>query len=176
MAIKDGLLPEYDQEIATTRRLLERVPANAAAWKPHAKSASLGQLAVHVATITGWIAPTMRLAELDLSTVPPPAPFTTVEALLAVFDASAAEGRAAIAQASDADFAALWSLKSGGADVLHPAARRGAALLCAQPPDPPPRTARRLPAAARRAAAVELRADRRHRDVAGRGGGGGRCR
>jgi uncharacterized damage-inducible protein DinB len=114
MAIKDGLLPEYDQEIATTRRLLERVPANDAAWKPHAKSASLGQLAAHVATITGWIAPTMRLAELDLSTVPPPAPFTTVEALLAVFDASAAEGRAAIAQASDADFAAPWSLRSGG--------------------------------------------------------------
>ena len=114
MAINEMLLAEYDQEIATTRRLLERVPAKDAAWKPHAKSAALGDLAVHVATIPGWIAPTLRLAELDLSTVPPPGPFATVEALLAVFDASAAEGRAAIAQASDADFAAPWSLRSGG--------------------------------------------------------------
>lgn len=114
MAISEPLLAEYDQEIATTRKFLERVPARDAGWKPHPKSYALGDLAVHVATIPSWVAPTMGRAELDFSTVPPPAPFTTVEALLAVFDRSAAEGRAALAQASDADFAVPWSLKEGG--------------------------------------------------------------
>lgn len=114
MAIRDGLLPEYDQEIATTRRLLERVPAKDAAWRPHPKSSTLGDLAVHVATVPSWVAPTMKMTELDFSTVPPPPPFTTVEALLAVFDKGVTEGRAALAAASDADFAVPWSLKEGG--------------------------------------------------------------
>ena len=114
MAISETLLPEYDQEIATTRKFLERVPAQDAAWKPHPKSMALGDLAVHVATVPSWVAPTMRMTELDFSTVPPPRPFTSLEALLAVFDKGAAAGRAALAQASDADFAVAWSLKEGG--------------------------------------------------------------
>jgi len=114
MAINVTLLAEYDQEIATTRNLLRRVPGKDAAWKPHPKSASLGELAVHVATVCSWVAPTMGTAELDLSTVPHPAPFTTLEELLAVFEKAAAEGRAALASASDADFALPWTLKGGG--------------------------------------------------------------
>jgi uncharacterized damage-inducible protein DinB len=110
----ETLLPEYDQEIATTRSLLERVPAKDADWKPHPRSAPLGALAVHVAMIPSWVAVTMTMTELDFSTSPPPPPFTTVETLLASFDKSAAEGRAAIAKAADADFAVPWSLKGGG--------------------------------------------------------------
>jgi uncharacterized damage-inducible protein DinB len=114
MTISETLLPEYDQEIANTRQFLERVPAQDAAWKPHPKSASLGALAVHVATIPAWVAVTLTTRELDLSTVPPPPQFTTAEALLASFEKFAAEGRAAIARTSDADFAVPWSLKGGG--------------------------------------------------------------
>ena len=113
MPINEALLAEFDQEVATTRAFLERVPARDAAWKPHPKSTPLGELAVHVATVCSWIAPTMSLTSLDLSTVPPPSPFTTVEDLLARFDKGAAEGRAALARASDADFAAPWSLREG---------------------------------------------------------------
>ena len=51
MAIKDALLPEFDHEMATTRRLLERVPEAEFAWKPHAKSMALGQLAGHIANL-----------------------------------------------------------------------------------------------------------------------------
>jgi len=114
MAVSEALLPEYDQEIATTRSLLERVPAKDADWKPHPKSMPLGALAVHVATLPWWAAVTMTATELDFATSPAPPPFTTVEALLASFDKSAAEGRAAIAQAADADFIVPWSLKGGG--------------------------------------------------------------
>lgn len=112
--MKQAQLAEYDQEIVTTRRFLERIPAKDAAWKPHPKSATLGDLAVHLANIPSWVVPTMTTAELDVSTMPPPAPFRNVEALLADFDAAAREGRSAIAAAADADFAAPWSLKNGG--------------------------------------------------------------
>jgi uncharacterized damage-inducible protein DinB len=114
MALKEMLLPEFDQEAAATRLLLERVPAQDAGWKPHPKSASLGALAVHVANLASWLGMTLTSTELDLAVTPTPAPFTTVDALLATFDKNVATSRAALAKAVDADFAVLWSLKSGG--------------------------------------------------------------
>jgi len=118
MPLNEMLLPEFDQEAATTRLLLERVPAKDADWKPHPKSASLGSLAVHVANLVSWLGMTLTTTELDFDPPggggpPVPSPFTTVEALLAVFDQNAASSRAALAKAVDADFAVLWSLKSG---------------------------------------------------------------
>ncbi len=113
MALNEMLLPEFDQEAATTRLLLERVPAPDAAWKPHPKSMSLGHLAVHVANLAGWLGIALTSTELDLAVTPTPAPFTTVEALLAVFDKNVAESRAALEKSVDADFAVPWSLKSG---------------------------------------------------------------
>ena len=55
MAIKDAMLPEFDHEMGTTRRLLERTPEAEFAWKPHEKSFSLGQLAGHIANIPHWV-------------------------------------------------------------------------------------------------------------------------
>jgi uncharacterized damage-inducible protein DinB len=118
MALKDTLLPEFDQEIATTRLMLERVPAASAAWRPHPKSETLGNLAVHVANLAAWPVMTLSAPELDLAVAPTPAPFTTVAALLAVFDANAAASRAALALASDADFAEPWSLRMGPQVIL----------------------------------------------------------
>lgn len=118
MAINEALLAEFDQEIATTRSFLERVPERDAGWKPHPKSYALGDLAVHLATLPSWVAATMELPELDFAGVPPPAPFTTVEALLADFDANARAGRAALAKAADADFAVPWTLKNAGAAIF----------------------------------------------------------
>mgnify|MGYP001066895223 CR=1 FL=1 len=54
MSIASTLLPEFDHEMGTTRRLLERVPEAAFEWKPHEKSMSLGQLADHLSNLTGW--------------------------------------------------------------------------------------------------------------------------
>lgn len=117
MALNEPLLPEFDQEAASTRLLLERVPVQDADWKPHPKSMALGALAVHVANLAAWLGMTLTSTELDIAVSPPPAPFTTVEALLAAFDKNVAASRAALARADDADFAVPWSLKSG--DQVH---------------------------------------------------------
>src|SRR5687768_11493452 len=74
----DGLLAELEQEAETTRRVLERIPQAHLSWKPHVKSMSLGQLALHVATLPGNVA---ELAALD--TVPDPPSFVQPEAATA---------------------------------------------------------------------------------------------
>jgi len=113
MALKDMLLPEFEMEIVTARQFLERVPVKDTAWKPHPKSTSLGALAVHVATLPWWTAVTLTTTELDLKSTPAPPPLTTIDALLSYFDKNAAEGRAALAKAADADFAVPWTLRMG---------------------------------------------------------------
>ncbi|MBK7352150.1 MAG: DinB family protein [Gemmatimonadetes bacterium] len=118
MSIAQSLLPEYDHEMATTRTHLERAPFADWAWKPHAKSMTLGALASHLVEVPSWVPPTLTRTELDLN--PPGGPaytsptFASVAALLAAFDANAKQGRAALAATSDADFMVPWSLKSGG--------------------------------------------------------------
>ena len=75
MAIAESILPEFDHETATTRTLLERVPEDKAEWKPHAKSMSLGQLAMHIANIPHWASITLERTEFD--TNPPDGPRVT---------------------------------------------------------------------------------------------------
>ena len=66
MAIVDSLIPEFDHETATTRALLERVPESRAGWKPHAKSMSIGDLAMHIAAIPVWASITLERKEFDV--------------------------------------------------------------------------------------------------------------
>lgn len=70
MTIAETLLPEFDQEMITTRRLLERVPTEKGEWKPHPKSFSLGHLAQLVSWMPGWITQTIRQPDLDLAVAP----------------------------------------------------------------------------------------------------------
>jgi uncharacterized damage-inducible protein DinB len=118
MTLAEMLLPEFDSEMKTTRKYLERFPANQADYKPHEKSMSMARLASHVAEMPTWATATFTADEMDLN--PPggaphnrPAYRTSAE-LLAFFDKNVAEARAAIAGASDADHARGWSLKSAG--------------------------------------------------------------
>jgi uncharacterized damage-inducible protein DinB len=118
MTIAESMLPELDQEIATTRRLLERVPEDKADWKPHPKSMDLGYLALHIGTIPQWATATVGLSELDFSDpvsreTYTPAPFSTTADLLERFDKLAAEARATLASASDDDLSVPWTLRSG---------------------------------------------------------------
>src|ERR1035437_415872 len=69
MRISDGLLPEYDQEMAGTRKMLERVPDDKWGWKPHAKSWTMGQLAAHLMNLPGWIPMTLGSDSLDFARV-----------------------------------------------------------------------------------------------------------
>jgi uncharacterized damage-inducible protein DinB len=121
MGIAEGLLPEFDQEMATTRKLLERVPSDKGPWKPHPKSFPLGHLAQLVATMPGWVTMTLRDTEIDLATSPGYS-FETTETLIGEFDRHVREAREALASARDTDFAVLWSLKHG-ARVLFTAPR-----------------------------------------------------
>lgn len=117
--IAESILPELDHEAATTRKLLERVPEADAQWKPHPKSYSLGDLAMHVANIPAWMAVTLQGTEFDVS--PPGAEggykspkFESKARLLEVFDENLKSARATLAATSDADMMIHWSLKNGG--------------------------------------------------------------
>jgi uncharacterized damage-inducible protein DinB len=119
MAIKDGLLPEFDHEMGTTRRLLERVPEADLAWKPHDKSFSLGQLAGHLANLPHWVDLTLDQSGLDLATMGPRAdPPTSVAEVLGKFDANVKAARAKIDQQTDPALFAPWTLKNDGQDMF----------------------------------------------------------
>ena len=122
MAISEALLPEFDQEMANTRKVLERVPGNKFEWRPHQKSGTMGWLAGHLANLPSWVPTTINCDELDLAPggktpEPPPLPNSATE-ILAAFDKNAAEARTAIAGASDSEFMKPWSLLKGGSTLL----------------------------------------------------------
>lgn len=112
MTIGSTLLSEFDQEMANTRRLLERVPSDKASWKPHPKSFPLGHLAQLVARMPQWVANTVRETSLDLATAPSYS-FEQTETLLEEFDANVRAARDALASSKDADYLVSWSLKHG---------------------------------------------------------------
>jgi len=112
MRLATTLLPEFDHEMASTRRLLERVPSAKGEWKPHPKSFALGHLAQLVSWMPGWIASTLRHTELDLATAPKYS-FETTETLLKGFDQNVRDARAAIQTCAEADEGTSWSLKHG---------------------------------------------------------------
>jgi uncharacterized damage-inducible protein DinB len=122
MSLPQMLLPEFDQEMASTRRLLEIVPAADAPWRPHPKSYSLGDLASHIAMLPLWGKLVLQQPELDLG-LPANAsiaqmPFSTEAELLDRFDRHVREARSALASMSDAAMGAAWSLKNRGAPVF----------------------------------------------------------
>jgi len=118
MPIRDSLLPELDQELATTRKLLAAVPEAKTAFRPHAKSWTLGELSLHLANLLTWLPSTLKATELDLS--PPggqpftPPRFESAAATLRMFDETSRAARAALASASDAELMVPWTLKRSG--------------------------------------------------------------
>lgn len=113
MSISDTLLPEFDQEMASTRRVIERVPDDDPGWKPHPKSFAIAHLAQLLAWMPGWIGQTLTNTELDL-TGGPSYSMESTETLLELFDDNVRQAREAIAGASDADYDVPWSLKARG--------------------------------------------------------------
>jgi uncharacterized damage-inducible protein DinB len=122
MSVADSLLPEFDQEMAATRRLLERVPERDAGWRPHPKSYTLGDLAVHLTRLPLWGRYVFTQPELDLG-LPEnasiaKAEFRTTAELVERFDRHVGEGRAALAAAAEADMGAPWTLKNAGTVIF----------------------------------------------------------
>jgi len=117
MKIIDGLLAELEQEAATTSRVLERIPQAHLTWRPHPKSMSLGQLALHVATVPG------NVAEIAAKDTPSPSDFTQQEAATAAelvpsLAASVAKAKQVLGGFDDARMGAMWRLQRDGKDIL----------------------------------------------------------
>jgi uncharacterized damage-inducible protein DinB len=116
MTIAETLLPEFDREMATTRRLLERVPEDKLSWAPHPKSMALGALSEHLGQLALWGRMTIGASEVDLEQMARPPgyqPLATREALLAHFDREASACRAALVGRTDAEMMAPWTLRRG---------------------------------------------------------------
>ena len=118
MGIADTLLAELEQESAATRRVLERVPQAHLSWKPHPKSMSLGQLALHVASVPGRVA---ELASADIVPVRPqfeqPEAATAAE-LVPALTASLDKARAQLGNLDDAAMGATWRMMAGDREVM----------------------------------------------------------
>jgi uncharacterized damage-inducible protein DinB len=122
MSIAQTLLPEFDQEMANTRKVLERVPDDKWGWKPHEKSGTVGWLAAHVGTVPEWLTMTLNSESLDYAPVDGPAytppKIENAKQLLAAFDKAAREARTALVAASDQDFMKNWTLLAGGKEIF----------------------------------------------------------
>lgn len=113
MSFAAQLLPEFDLEMTTTRRVLERVPSARGEWKPHPKSFALGHLAQLVSWMPGWVTNVLTETALDLGSAGGYS-FESTETLLQGFDGNVASARAAIGAATEVDLQGQWSLTRGG--------------------------------------------------------------
>jgi uncharacterized damage-inducible protein DinB len=119
MSIAQSLLPEFDQEMATTRRCLERVPEDRLSYQPDPKSMTLARLAGHVAESPIWGTLAMGSDSFDFASgAYQPMEMTSRDQVLQAFDERVTAARAAIAAASDAELMKDWAMKSGEAVLM----------------------------------------------------------
>ena len=122
MTIGQSMVPEFDQEMQGTRKVLERCPDEKWNWKPHDKSGTLGWLASHVATMVDWLPVTIKTEELDYAPVGGPSweppKIDNRQQLLAEFDKNVVAARAALASVSDAEMMKNWRLLAGGQEIF----------------------------------------------------------
>ncbi len=121
MALSEALLPEFDHEMAGTRKSLERIPDDKFAWKPHEKSGTFGWLASHLANIPAWASLTIDHESFDMAPggkqAATPIGHSRKE-VLEMFDQNVASARRAIAGVSDANLMKTWSLLQNGKSIL----------------------------------------------------------
>ena len=122
MKLSDLFLSEFDQEMATARKTLERIPDDKLSWKPHEKSMPLNRLAGHIAELAGWAVPTIEQESLDFRPPGQPAFQPTIatsrKQVLEIFDKNREASRRSIAGASDQHLMKNWSLLSAGQTIL----------------------------------------------------------
>ncbi|HYO12172.1 MAG TPA: DinB family protein [Thermoanaerobaculia bacterium] len=122
MALSEALLPEFDQEMATTRKVLERIPEDRLGWKPHPKSPTLGWLATHLTVLPYWMVVTIEQDSLDAAPAGGGSPLaqeaTSRQEVLDLFDKNVAAARAALEGVSDEHLGKPWTLLAGGRTVF----------------------------------------------------------
>jgi uncharacterized damage-inducible protein DinB len=118
MTYADTILAEFDQEMASTRKVLERIPEDKLDWKAHPKSNTIGWNANHLAEMPAWAPMTIRESKLDIA--PPGGPtyqspkLASRKEILEVFDKNVAAARKAILEAKDEEMDKSWSLLKAG--------------------------------------------------------------
>jgi uncharacterized damage-inducible protein DinB len=120
----DAILEEFRAEVPATRRVLERVPNDKLAWKPHAKSRSLGELATHIAMIPAMAD---RIVNTDeFSPGGPPTQVTSADDIRAAFEKNVAAAEQALSNVSDERARGEWRLVFNGKEIFRK--KRAAAL------------------------------------------------
>lgn len=123
MTIAESMLIEFDQEFASTRKILARVPFEQPNWSPHPKSMPLGRLAAHLANIPNWVRFTVAEEELDMN--PPGGPVfelpvvESTDDLVELFDLASRDAKAALEGVQDSAMMVKWSLKNGGHEIFR---------------------------------------------------------
>lgn len=122
MPLSQALLPEFDHEMANTRKCLERIPEDKLDWRPHEKSFDFRALATHLANMPKWTVLTIAESAFDMEPEGgepvKEEPIESVEGAVAMFDANVAAAREAIANASDENLMASWSLLKTGEEII----------------------------------------------------------
>jgi uncharacterized damage-inducible protein DinB len=115
--IKESLLAEYDHEVATTRKLLDRLPDDKLAWKPHDKSMSLGVLGAHLSTLPLWAGHVLNEPFFDTVGLIRGEEMRSRAEILSAFDANTSRARGWMDK-TDAEYVSRWSLRRGGQEMF----------------------------------------------------------
>jgi uncharacterized damage-inducible protein DinB len=117
MSMIEALIQELEQEAQTTRRVLERVPGDKLGWKPHAKSMSLGQLSLHVATTPGMVSEIVRQSPYPMPKFTQPSAMSTAE-LLPALEQSVVKAKENLRAIGDAGLGDLWRAQDGDRELM----------------------------------------------------------
>ena len=122
MTYADSILPEFDMEMANTRKVLERIPDDRLDWQPHPKSHTIGWNANHVADLLNWLLQILKTPSLDIAPVGGP-PYilpqlATRQEILELFDWNVAAARKAINEATDQAVGSAWTLLRAGTPIF----------------------------------------------------------
>ena len=117
MSMIEALIQDLEQEAQTTRRVLERVPGDQLAWKPHAKSMSLGQLALHVATTPGMVSDFVRQSPFPVPKFTQPEAASTSE-LVPALEQTVARAKTNLRAIGDAGLGNVWRVVDGDKELM----------------------------------------------------------
>ncbi len=118
MNIIQALLKEMEAEAITTRKMLQLVPTDKFDWKPHEKSMSMQNLAVHIAELPSWVTMALTTSELDFATMDyAPTAVSSTEDIIKLFEASLSSGLKSLRNAKEDDLAPQWTMRTG--DKVH---------------------------------------------------------
>jgi len=117
MTAIEMLVQELEQEAQTTRRVLERVPGDRLAWKPHDRSMSLGQLALHIASMPGAIAEITQISPFPVPKFEQPSATSAAE-LVPTLNQSIVKARTILQNLDDADLGKIWRVMDGDRQVM----------------------------------------------------------